>query len=198
MMLLASIKQSIAITASPRGATRLLFLLLTATQAGMTAAAATGAAPAEITANDFTVEINSHPFSLGENWSDQVRKQAGSQISESFVGDVPAGDTSYKYYQHRYAGFEIYTANLFWQIEQRDIDSYMIAQITISAPAVKTARGVTVGDTQSVLIGKYGPGTADDRDDQHWRYYEAGNKRISFQLEHGNISHIMMTLDPGS
>lgn len=183
---------------SHRRATLFLFLLLPATQAGLTVAAATPAVPAEVTANDFTVRINNHSFALGESWNEQTRKQAGPQISESFVGDVPVGDTSYKYYQHRYAGFELHTANLFWQKERRDIDSYLIAQITVNVPAIKTARGVTVGDTQNVLLGKYGPGTADDSNDQHWRYYEADNKRLSFQLDHGKITHIMMTLDPGS
>ncbi|MDS9991438.1 hypothetical protein PNQ69_01525 [Xanthomonas sp. A2111] len=184
--------------ASPRRAALLLFLLLPAAQADMTAAAATRAAPVEITESDFTVAINTHAFALGESWSEQTRKQAGTQISESFAGDVPAGETSYKYYQHRYAGFDIYTANLSWQKEQRDIDSYVIAQITINASAIKTARGVAIGDTQNVMIATYGQGTTDDSDGQHWRYYETKNKRLSFQLEHGRIIHIMMTLDTNS
>ncbi|MBO9882125.1 hypothetical protein J7357_12000 [Xanthomonas sp. D-109] len=164
----------------------------------MTAAATARAAPVELAENDFTVAINTHAFALGESWSDQARKQAGTQISERFVGDVPAGDSSYKYYQHRYAGFDIYTANLSWQKEQRDIDSYVIAQITINASTIKTARGVAIGDTQNVLIDTYGQGTTDDSDGQHWRYYETSNKRLSFQLEHGRIIHIMMTLDTDS
>ncbi|MDV0439807.1 hypothetical protein [Xanthomonas sacchari] len=183
---------------STRRAALLLFLLLPAAQAEMTAAAAVRAAPVEMTESDFTVAINTHAFALGESWSDQARKQAGTQISERFVGDVPAGDTSYKYYQHRYAGFDIYTANLSWQKQQREIDSYVIAQITINASTIKTARGVAIGDTQNVLINAYGQGTTDDSDGQHWRYYQARNKRLSFQLEHGRIIHIMMTLDADS
>ncbi|MDY4297889.1 MULTISPECIES: hypothetical protein [unclassified Xanthomonas] len=183
---------------SPRRAAFLLLLLLPAAQADMTAAAAARAAPAEMTESDFAVAINNHSFALGERWSEQTRTQAGTQISESFVGDVPAGETSYKYYQHRYAGFDIYTANLSWQKEQRDIDSYVIAQITINVPAIRTARGIAIGDTQNVLINTYGQGTTDDSDGQHWRSYETKNKRLSFQLEHGRIIHIMMTLDTDS
>jgi len=150
---------------------------------------------AELKSTDFTVNINNHPVSLGDKWSDETQKQVGAQISENFVGDVPAVDTSYKYYQHKYDGFEFYTANLFWQKEQRDIDSYLIAQITINTPAIKTARGVGPGDSEDVLVSKYGQGTVDDSDNQHWLYYDADNKRMSFQLEHKKISHIMMTIN---
>lgn len=173
----------------------LFVLLFPATQVNMAVAAATLAAPAKISASDFSVKINNHLFSLGEKWSDQVKKQAGEQLSENFVGDVPAGDMSYKYYQHQFDGFEIYTANLFWQQEKRDIDSYLIAQISINTPTIETARGIKIGDTQATLISKYGQGTTADSDNQHWLYYDADNKRISFQLEHEKISHVMMTLN---
>lgn len=157
--------------------------------------AVAGDSSTELKSSDFRVIINHHCFALGDKWSDETQKQAGAQVSENFVGDVPAVDTSYKYYQQKYDGFEIYTANLFWQKEQRDIDSYLIAQITIHTPAIKTARGVGTGDSQDVLVSKYGQGTVDDSDNQHWLYYDADNKRMSFQLENKKISHIMMTLN---
>jgi len=145
--------------------------------------------------SDFHVIINHHGLTLGDGWSSEIQRQVGAQISENFVGDVPAGDTSYKYYQHKYDGFEIYTANLFWQKKQRDIDSYLIAQITINTPAIKTARGVEIGDSQDVLVSKYGQGAVDDSENQHWLYYDADHKRMSFQLEHKKVSHIMMTIN---
>ncbi len=149
----------------------------------------------ELKSSDFQVIINHHGLTLGDDWNSEIQKQVGVQISENFVGDEPVGDTSYKYYQHKYDGFEIYTANLFWQKKQRDINSYLIAQITINTPAIKTARGVEIGDSQDVLVSKYGQGTVDDSDNQHWLYYDADHKRMSFQLEHKKVSHIMMTIN---
>ena len=149
----------------------------------------------ELKSSDFQVIINHHGLTLGDDWNSEIQKQVGVQISDNFVGDAPAGDTSYKYYQHKYDGFEIYTANLFWQKKQRDINSYLIAQITINTPAIKTARGVEIGDSQDVLVSKYGQGTVDDSDNQHWLYYDAVHKRMSFQLEHKKVSHIMMTIN---
>ncbi|QZX94322.1 MULTISPECIES: hypothetical protein [Pantoea] len=178
-----------------KNAVLLCALLFPAIQVNLATAATSLTVPAALTAADFSVEINNHPFSLGDKWSDETQKQMGAQISENFVGDVPAGDTSYKYYQHKYDGFEIYTANLFWQKEQRDIDSYLIAQITLNTPAIKTARGVGTGDSQDMLVSKYGQGTVDDSDNQHWLYYDADNKRMSFQLENKKVSHIMMTIN---
>ncbi|WP_152650862.1 hypothetical protein [Pantoea anthophila] len=51
------------------------------------------------------------------------------------------------------------------------------------------------GDSQNVLVSKYGQGTVGDSDNQHWLYYDADDRRLSFQLEHKKISHIMMTLN---
>lgn len=51
------------------------------------------------------------------------------------------------------------------------------------------------GDSQNVLVSKYGQGTVGDSDNQHWLYYDADDRRISFQLEHKKISHIKMTLN---
>jgi YD repeat-containing protein len=154
-----------------------------------------GNSSTQLKKSDFYVIINHHGLTLGDDWSSEIQKQVGAQISENFVGDVPVGDTSYKYYQHKYDGFEIYTANLFWQKKQRDIDSYLIAQITINTPAIKTARGVEIGDSEDVLVSKYGQGTVDESNNQHWLYYDADSKRISFQLENKKISHIMMSIN---
>lgn len=152
-------------------------------------------APKSITESDFKVTINGHQFSLGEKWDDLAMKKAGVQLSESFVGDVPSGNSSYKYYQHSYAGYEIYSSNLFWEKEHRDIDSYIISQVTINNAGIKTARGVSIGDQENVLTRHYGKGTLDDSDDQHWIYYDGDGERISFQIENNKVSHIMMALD---
>jgi len=38
---------------------------------------------------------------------------------------MPVGEVSYKYYQHKYDDFEIYTVNFFWE-KQRDTDGYLL------------------------------------------------------------------------
>ncbi|UYK90538.1 hypothetical protein [Xanthomonas sacchari] len=70
---------------SPRRAAFLLLLLLPATQADMTAAAAARAAPVEMTESDFAVSINNHSFALGERWSEQTRLYRHSAV---FFWDV--------------------------------------------------------------------------------------------------------------
>ncbi|MCU5771722.1 hypothetical protein N5923_08895 [Erwiniaceae bacterium BAC15a-03b] len=173
------------------------FILASAPPLSVAAATIVNSASAQtvMAAADFSVTLNQQRFSLGDKWDDQAKQRAGAQISESFVGDVPSGESNYKYYQHSYAGYEIYTANLFWEKEQRDIDSYIIAQITLNAPGIATFRGVSVGDTQSELVKKYGNGTIDDSDNQHWIYYDGDGKRISFQIENNKVSHIMMVFN---
>lgn len=149
-----------------------------------------------VNAADFELTINNQKVSLENYWNDLVKKRLGAQESEAFVGDVPAGNNSYKYYQHNYRGFSIYTSNLEWDKQHRDVDSYIIAQITIDSPAIKTSRGVTVGTSKEFLVRKYGKGTVDTSDEQYWIYYDGEGRKISFQLEGGKVSHIMMVINP--
>lgn len=148
-----------------------------------------------ISSSDFTVQINNHPFALGATWNESAKKNAGVQLSESFTGEIPSGESSYKYYQHHYDGYDVYSSNLLWDKQNRDIDSYIIAQITLNKPGVKTARGISVGDSKVQLESKYGSGAVDDSDNQYWLYYDGDGKRILFQIERGKVSHIMMVFN---
>lgn len=173
-------------------------LLCICTIAPMTTFSIASAAQVQSTVNaaDFDLTIKNQKVSLGNTWNDLIKKRLGAQESDAFVGDVPVGNSSYKYYQHNYRGFSIYTSNLEWDKQHRDVDTYIIAQITIDSPAIKTSRGVTVGTSKEVLVRKYGKGTVDSSDEQYWIYYDGERKRISFQLEGGKVSHIMMVINP--
>ncbi|EMB4326907.1 hypothetical protein RJ492_005528 [Pluralibacter gergoviae] len=149
-----------------------------------------------VNAADFSLTINNQKVSLENSWNDLIKKRLGAQESEAFVGDVPVGNSIYKYYQHNYSGFSIYTSNLEWDKQHRDVDTYIIAQITIDSPEIKTSRGVKVGTSKDVLVRKYGKGTVDTSDEQYWIYYDGEGKRISFQIEGGKVSHIMMVINP--
>lgn len=39
------------------------------------------------------------------------------------------------------------------------------------------------GDSQNVLVSKYGQSTVSDSDNQHWLNYDADDRCISFQLD---------------
>lgn len=145
---------------------------------------------------DFEIIIDNQKISLGNTWDDLIKKHLGAQESEAFVGDVPVGNSSYKYYQHNYRGFSLYTSNINWDKQHRDVNAYIIAQITIDSPAIKTSRDVRVGASKEALVRKYGKGTVDTSDEQYWIYYDGDGKRISFQIEGNKVSHIMMVINP--
>lgn len=145
---------------------------------------------------DFSLILNNERFSPGDRWNDEAQKRAGVQGGQHFIGEMPFGADFYKYYQHNYNGFEIYTSNLFWQKEHRDVDSYIIFQITVHASNITTFRGVSIGDTRYDLVEKYGHGVEDNSDGQHWIYYEGDGKRLSFQIENDKVSSIMLVLYP--
>ena len=149
-------------------------------------------ASSNLTVSDFGVTIAGQRFAIGDEWNEKAIQLAGKEESGEFVGDVPSGDSSYKFWQHNYSGYSLYSSNIFWDKQQRSIDSYLIAQISLDSPVITTFRGIKVGDTESKLVEKYGSGAADDSDDQHWIGYESSDKRIAFQIENKKISHITM------
>ena len=146
-----------------------------------------------LSASDFSVEINHYRVSLGDEWDNLTKQHAGVPIAESYAGDRPSEAGNYHYYQYNYPVL-IFTFQFELGKEHRDSDSYIIAQITLNSPGIKTYRGVSVGDSESALQRRYGTGAVDDSDDQYWIYYEGDGKRLVFQIEEHRISHIMMVL----
>ncbi|MCX8963412.1 hypothetical protein EHW64_20465 [Erwinia psidii] len=146
--------------------------------------------PANLTMDDFFVDISGHKLGIGNKWNEKTAHFFGKEQSRQFVGDIPAGDTSYKFWQHNYAGYSVYSSNVYWDKEERSVDDYIIAQITISSPVIMTNRGVKVGDSEEQLINKYGAGNEDDSDGQHWRIFENDSKRIGFQIENKKVTNI--------
>ncbi|ORM73999.1 hypothetical protein HA44_19195 [Mixta gaviniae] len=55
-------------------------------------------------------------------------------------------------------------------------------------------RGIKSGDALQDLLKKYGPGKEDDSDGEKWIEYEYQNKKISFQIEGGKVSNIIMVI----
>lgn len=151
---------------------------------------------APVNNEDFTVTINGHKFSLDDRWDNEKISLAGKELDSNFVGDVEAGDVSYKFWQHNYNGYSIYSSNIYYDKEKRDIDEYVIAQISLDADqsSLTTMRGIKSGDTLQDLLKKYGPGKEDDSDGEKWIEYEYQNKKISFQIDGGKVSNIIMVI----
>lgn len=151
---------------------------------------------APVNNEDFTVTINGHKFSLDDRWDNEKISLAGKELDSNFVGDVEAGDVSYKFWQHNYNGYSIYSSNIYYDKEKRDIDEYVIAQISLDADqsSLTTMRGIKSGDALQDLLKKYGPGKEDDSDGEKWIEYEYQNKKISFQIEGSKVSNIIMVI----
>ena len=145
-----------------------------------------------LTATDFTVVISDHSLALGDVWNDKTMQFSGKEISSQFVGEVPFGDSSYKFWQHNYAGYSVYSSNFLWDKQNRSVDSYIFTQISLDSSEIVTSRGVKTGDSINKLLASYGPGTLDDSDDERWLSYDTFDKRISFQIEDNKVSHIIM------
>lgn len=139
---------------------------------------------------DFTVTLNKQPVSLGQPWSDKLQASLGKSSDDSFVGEVPFGDGNYKFYRHVFKDFDVYSANLWWDSQNRDFDSYIVAQITLRGVASHTARGIAPGSSEDKVTELYGPGEKESSDGAEWIGYQRDNKRISFEIVKGRVNSI--------
>ena len=139
---------------------------------------------------DFTVTLNQQPVSLGQPWSDKLQASLGKSSDDSFVGEVPFGDGNYKFYRHVFNDFDVYSANLWWDSQSRDFDSYIVAQITLRGATSHTARGIAPGSSEDNVTELYGPGEKESSDGAEWIGYQRDNKRISFEIVKGRVNSI--------
>ena len=139
---------------------------------------------------DFTVTLNQQPVSLGQPWSDKLQASLGKSSDDSFVGEVPFGDGNYKFYRHVFKDFDLYSANLWWDSQSRDFDSYIVAQITLRGATSHTARGIAPGSSEDNVTELYGPGEKESSDGAEWIGYQRDNKRISFEIVKGKVNSI--------
>lgn len=153
------------------------------------------AAQTQLAENDFTVEINKQTVTLGQDWDRNLLAALGKQVSEDFVGEVPFGDENYKFYRHIFAGFDIYSANIDWQLRGKSIDSYVIGQITLHSPTLHTARGVAPGDAKQSVIEHYGAGETANSDGEEWIMYSLERKNIAFDVTGGKVNVINISTD---
>lgn len=139
---------------------------------------------------DFTVTLNQQPVSLGQPLSDKLQAKLGKSNDDSFVGEVPFGDGNYKFYRHMFNDFDIYSANLWWDTQRRDFDSYIVAQITLRGATSHTARGIAPGSSEDKVTELYGPGEKESSDGAEWIGYQRDNRRISFEIVRGKVNSI--------
>lgn len=144
---------------------------------------------------DFSLSINGQSIALGDKWDEDVQSRLGPSLSDNFVGDVVFDDESYKFYQHHYEGWDLYTSNLWWDKADRDVDDYIVAQITFSSTAMKTHRGAFIGMSVEDIKKRYGEGQHQQNDDGEWLFYLLGKKRLSFDIAAGKITAVTLSYD---
>lgn len=145
-----------------------------------------------LTDSDFTLRINNQTVALGQPWDQKLIASLGASTGDDFVGEVPFNEVNYKFYRYTFAGFDIYSTNLWWDSYNRDIDRNIIGQISIHSPTLHTARGIAPGSAKDALINLYGPGETDSSDGEEWRGYPLGNKQLSFRISEGKVTDINM------
>lgn len=126
--------------------------------------------------------IKGEVFSLGDKWDEIKKNNAGKELSSSYVGEVTIQDASYKFFQHNYSGYSIFSSNIYYNKVGRDVDDYIVSQISFNnASTIKTYRGIQVGDSLKSVMRKYGSGKEDNTDNEKWIDYQLGEKVYPFR-----------------
>ena len=154
--------------------------------------------PPSLAKEDFSLQIKDQILALGDRWTPEVARKIALSVEGSFVGEVPFDGTNYKFYQHQKTGLEIFSSNLWWDKAERSVDEYIVSQITLTAEAIPTPRGVHVGSTRRELNSAYGTGQVDNDAGEEWITYGLGKKLLSFEMKGGNVIKITMNYDNGT
>lgn len=162
------------------------------TAAAANATDASSAVSSPLDAQDFAVTVNQQNVALMEHWNDDLAGQLGSSDSSDYVGESPADSGSYKYYRHQFGDFTLFISNLDWDKQQRDINAYRVAQITLHSPALTTARGIHIGSSEQALLTAYGDGAHQRYLDVQRRCYYYHGMELVFTLQQQNVSGITL------
>lgn len=134
------------------------------------------------------IESDMVEIRLGQPWEDALPYLVGyEEIGEvEYVGETYEGGVAYKWYSHTYDNFIIYTSNLYYDIENRDFDTYIVAQVVTKEAQIDLGIGVIVSDTKDTMISKLG----DDYEETDWITYELDDSIVSIVLENDKIAEI--------
>lgn len=113
-----------------------------------------------LTEGDFAVTDNegkNHIY-LDAPFSTFMTDKRENKVENNFVGFVNDGEYEYKYYIHKYDGFDIYVSNANYQKKGRSFDEYYISQITLKSSDFRTPRGITIGSKMDDVVKLYGQG----------------------------------------
>lgn len=146
---------------------------------------------------DFSVHLDNVTVSLGQPWEPQIISALGNALGDDFAGEVPFDDENYKFYRHTYSGFDIYSANLWWDKADKSVDDYIVAQITLNSPHYTTRRGIHVGSAADEIEQLYGPTKKERSEDEEWLSYVLAKRVISFELVNDKVASVIMTYDNG-
>ncbi|MBE3470872.1 hypothetical protein IM267_19915 [Enterobacter cloacae complex sp. P15RS] len=151
--------------------------------------------PRFLAKQDFSVKIKDQSVALGDSWTPDIAHKIDVPVEGRFTGEVPFDGVNYKFYQHKKAGLEIFSSNLWWDKDERSVDDYIVSQITLTAADIVTPRGVHVGSTRNELNSIYGTGQVDNDSGEQWITYELGKKLLSFKIKDGKIVKISMNFN---
>ncbi|MGD8205549.1 hypothetical protein [Pantoea sp. FN0305] len=149
-------------------------------------------AVAELTAEDFSVQVNGVALTLGQVWNEDIMMSLPPERLQP-QQEKPNADAAYRYFQHRYDALMLVASNENWQQKQHSPDDNYLGEIMLVNPTLATHRGVHVGMTVDEAERKYGPGEADERNGESWLSWQQGDNVLSVRISNGLITLIRLS-----
>ncbi len=147
-------------------------------------------AAAALTADDFSVQVNGVPLTLGQVWNEDIMM---SLPPERLQPQEDKPEAAYRYSQHHYDALTLVASNENWQQKQHSPDDNYLSEITLLNPSLATHRGAHVGMTIDEVERKYGPGEADERNGESWLSWQQGDNLLSVRISNGLVTLIQLS-----
>ncbi len=145
-----------------------------------------GKKPEPLDASDFILYNSTDTVTLDSFYPDFSYSKPEIPMENNYVGERYLGGHMYKYFQHDYEDFDLFTSNYKYDQRDRDIDYYYIVQITLKTDALQTSRGITVGSRLQDVTALYGDGIQIENGSYMGLMdvkYEYDGKKIIFRVD---------------
>lgn len=145
-----------------------------------------------LTPADFAVTDGQSEFVLDQLYDELNIDKEKFDKDSVYVGIIKgASGFSYDYFSREFEDLSVYTANANFDLKNRDIGYYYVAQITLKTSTFKTPRGITIGSSMEDVLQAYGQGLQYENENEYengWSLvYSYNDLGLFFEMDQSGI-----------
>jgi len=141
-----------------------------------------------LTPADFAVTDGQSEFVLDQLYDELKIDKEKFDKDSVYVGIIKgASGFSYDYFSREFEDLSVYTANVNFDLKDRDIGYYYVAEIVLKTSTFKTPRGIAIGSSMEDVLQAYGQGRRYEQEDGWLLVYSYNDLGMCFTIDHSEI-----------